>query len=281
MQIKTVSKIEYFDEEEDVYDLTVEDDHTYVANETMSHNSCAVNHMAYTMASAGFRVCIVSLEMSRNELMQRRLAYLTGMTLTELKHLKFSSNRVEEYLSKFEDYQTRIKELGGCEDWKCEGNDLNVEELLYSLKPFDYDVIFIDYIGLLKGVGGDNQWQKLGEAARFCKIFAEENKMNVIACAQLSKEGEIRYSQAMLEHASNSFTWVYGKKEMESGVIEVEQKKGRMSERFNFYLRVNFATMSMVDLEGYDKEQFLSSQKATSQPQAFKSSRTGFFKSGS
>ena len=130
------------------------------------------------------------------------------------------------------------------------------------MKPFNYDVIIIDYLGLLKGVDGDDQWRKLSEAARFCKMFAADNNIQIIALAQVDKEGEVRYSKGMLEHANNSFSWVCGKKERERGIIEVEQKKARMAEPFPFYLRMDFATMSIRDLSDHEKEE-LDAQKSS------------------
>lgn len=283
-QIKTVTKIEYFEDEVDVFDLHVEEDHTYVVNELMSHNSLTALSMVRAQALAGFKVCLVSLEMNEFELMERRFSSVTGTTLSQLKNNKLTLQEKEQAINKFKQYASKVKEAGGVEDYKCKMNNLTIEELLLGLKPFNYDVILIDYLGLLKGVGGDNQWQKLSEAARFCKIFAEENNMNVIALAQLDKEGEIRYSRGILEHANNSFSWVFGKKELETGIVEVEQKKARMSQRFNFYLKMDTSTMTCSDLDDRERTEHLQrEEKPTQQGRGnntngnFTAKKTSFF----
>ena len=248
-----------------------------VLSTTGGGKSLMCMYMMYHMASAGHKVCLVSLEMNEEELQDRRVCFLTGITLNEYKKQNFTEQQIQYIHSKVKEYQDHLVKVGGREDYKCRGNDITIEELLYSLKPFGYDVIIIDYLGLLKGVGGDDQWRKLSEAARFCKIFAEEHKMNVIACAQLSKEGEIRYSKGILEHANNSFSWIYGKKEMETKIIEVEQYKGRMSDRFNFYLKLDLPTMSVRDLDSNEADLHRNSMSSQSKTKQFSSTGKNFF----
>lgn len=254
---------------------------TIVAATTGGGKSLIALSMAKAQAEAGFSTCIVSLEMNEFELMERRFSSVTGISLTQLKDSStLTTQEKERAVQKFKEYRSRVEKSGGKEDYKCKMNNLTIEELLYGLKPFAYDVIIIDYLGLLKGVDGDDQWRKLSEAARFCKIFAEDNSMNIIALAQLSKEGEIRYSKGILEHANNSFSWVFGKKELETNIVEIEQKKARMSQRFNFYLKMDFSTMTVSDLDSHSKEAYLQSlgqDNSSSAERKFTTKKTSFF----
>lgn len=259
---------------------------TLVAATTGGGKSLIALHMARAQALAGFKVCLVSLEMDEFELLERRFSAISNITLTELKNPEnLTIQRKEQAKQDFINYKNKIVQVGGTEDYKCRMNNLTIDELLYGLKPFNYDVIIIDYLGLLKGVDGDDQWRKLSEAARFCKMFAADNNMQIIALAQVDKEGEVRYSKGMLEHANNSFSWVCGKKERErGGIVEVEQKKARMAEPFSFYLRLNFATMSVSDLSDAEKDALANSKDASnnskqgSQKQ-FTLQRSSFFNS--
>jgi replicative DNA helicase len=252
---------------------------TLLAATTGGGKSLTALHMAKAQAEAGFRVCIVSLEMDEFELMERRFSSVTNLSLTRLKNIdSITLQEREAARQAFASYRNKIKAAGGTEDYKCKMNNLTIEELLYGLKPFNYDVIIIDYLGLLKGVDGDDQWRKLSEAARFCKMFAADNSIQIIALAQLDKEGEVRYSKGMLEHANNSFSWVCGRKEKERGIIEVEQKKARMAEAFPFYLRLNFNNMTVSSLTQEEQRQHMES---VSDPKAgakkYESKRTTFF----
>lgn len=252
---------------------------TIIAGPTGGGKSLMALSMARAQALAGCKVCLVSLEMNEFELMERRFSSVTGIPLSCLKESSTLTLQEKELAIKaFQNYRDQLVNVGGSEDYKCKMNNLNIEELLYGLKPFAYDVIIIDYLGLLKGIDGDDQWRKLSEAARFGKIFAEDNNMNVIALAQLSKEGEIRYSKGILEHANNSFSWMFGKKELETGIIEVEQKKARMSQRFNFYLKMDFSRMQVSDLDHHDKEQYLQNKDQQTQQSRGSSPTGGNFK---
>lgn len=257
---------------------------TLVMAQTGAGKSLAALSMARAQAEAGFKVCLVSLEMNEFELTERRFSSVTGIPLAQLKDATaLTVQERDKAVSTFKAYRERISKAGGREDYKCRSNNLTAEELLYGLKPFAYDVIIIDYLGLLKGVDGDDQWRKLSEAARFCKIFAEDNEMNIIALAQLSKDNEIRYSKGVLEHANNSFSWLFGKKEAETHIVEVEQKKARMSQRFNFYMKLDFATMTMRDLDPAARElhiQQQSQEQARGEgftKKAYGSKKTSFF----
>jgi hypothetical protein len=280
MEIKTVVKVEYMDEEIDVYDLHVEEDHTYVVNETMSHNSLMALTMVKHMALSGFKTCLVSLEMNEYELLERRVSSVSDVPITLLRQPEnLSEQEKETVVKKFEQHQAAVLAAKGAEDYKCRLNDLTIEELLYGLKPYGYDVIVVDYLGLLKGVDGDDQWRRLSEAARFCKVFAEENNINVVALAQLSKDGEIRYSRGILEHANNSFSWVTDKRTKETGIIEVEQKKNRTGETTNFFLDVDFTCMTMRDLSDNSKrEKFLGGSKQEEEGSNFSTKKKKFFK---
>jgi replicative DNA helicase len=253
---------------------------TLVAASTGGGKSLTALHMAKTQAEAGLRVCLVSLEMDDFELMERRFSSVTGLTLTSLKNiLNLTKREKERARETFLKYQDRLLEVGGCEDYKCKMNNLTIEELLYGLKPFNYDVIIIDYLGLLKGFGGEDQWRKMSEAARFCKVFAADNNIQVIALAQVDKEGELRYSKGMLEHANNAFSWVMTKKGRESGIVEIEQKKARMAEAFPFYIKMNFSTMTISEVSDDEGKQHLYAKEGENKGDAkYVSRRTSFFK---
>lgn len=252
---------------------------TIIAATTGGGKSLMALTMVGHMAQLGFKTCIVSLEMNEIELLERRFCSVSDIPVQALRTQKdLTIQDKERAMTKYKEYQDRIIKAKGKEDYKCRLNNLSIEELLYGLKPFGYDVIVIDYLGLLKGVDGDDQWRRLSEAARFCKIFAEENNINIIALAQLSKDGEIRYSRGILEHANNSFSWVCDKRAMEAGVIEVEQKKNRTGPPTNFFLEVDFACMRVKDLGGGKRDRYLEKAAAKSEgDQRFSSKKKSFF----
>jgi len=236
-----------------VYDLDVPGPRSYLVNGVMSHNSAMSLQLAYNMAMWGAKVCIVALEMSAEEMLTRRIASLTKVPMTKLinpSSLTFKEKKLIK--EKYKEYKNTLRRKGAVETYMVPDEDMTIEEVLFSLKPHCYDVIMIDYLGLLKGVDGDDQWRQLSNAARFAKRFATPNDCQIIVCAQLSDEGAIRYSRAIKEHSSNMWSWAYSSSARETHIIEVIQQKSRNQSGHSFKLVEDFSTMSFEDYEGGD-----------------------------
>lgn len=202
------------------------------------------------MAEWGARCCIVPLEMTDKETLTRRLANLSGISMSKFLKPQERLNELEKkkIIKRYKEYVSGLKRRKFVESYFAPEEDMTIEEILFTLKPYAYDVIFIDYIGLLKGVDGDDQWRQLSNAARFAKRWAAMNGVQVILAAQLSDEGIVRYSKAIKEHASNMWTWIYNDAARESHIITVEQQKARSQRQFPFQLFEDFETMTMRDL---------------------------------
>lgn len=220
-----------------------------LAGATSAGKSTIAQQLSRNMAEQGYRVCYIPLEMDEDEMTQRRLANLTDTPLHKITAPKKFLNKEDEkrIWTRYRKYVNALTKIGAVETYFPPPEDMTIEELLMLMKPYGYDVIIIDYIGLLKGVGGDAAWQKLGDAARFGKIFAKNNDTRLILCAQLSDEGQIRYSKAVREHANIMWAWTRNE-DVDDNIVYVDQQKCRMGKRFKFPLFVNFETMTVRDL---------------------------------
>ena len=104
---------------------------------------------------------------------------------------KLTDREKAKVKKKWKAFEKECKRLGGrFTIWDPE-EDLSMEDVLNIAKPYNDDVVIIDYIGLLSGVDGDDAWQALGRVARYAKIWAKTNKKVVILAAQLSDDGQI------------------------------------------------------------------------------------------
>lgn len=250
---------------------------TMLAATTGGGKSAMALQMAKNMALWGAKVCSVPLEMNRAEVMMRRMANISRVNLSELIKLAIEPDsmalrekrRIDVAMA---DYSKTLKAKGAVETYFHPPADMTMEEVLFSLQPYGYSVIIIDYVGLLKGVDGDDQWQKLGAAARFAKVFAENTGTNVVICAQLSAEGFVRYSRAMVEHANNAWTWVYDEQAAQSHILNIDQAKARNQRKFRFPLVEDFSTMTIRDLTE-DEVSALGSQDVESNQQPTQQNR--------
>jgi hypothetical protein len=115
---------------------------------------------------------------------------------------------------------------------------------------------------LLKGVDGDDAWQKLGAVARYCKVYAESKNIIVVLLCQVSDDGKIRYAQAIKEHANYAWIFVSTKTTRENEILNIEQLKARNGRMFDFSLRARLDVMRITDLE--PGEDSIASKNSTS-----------------
>ena len=264
----TVTCIEHLDKDEDMYDISVEDDHSYLlGNGIMSHNSVLVSQIALHQARQGQKVALVSLEMNRRECMRRMLSNLTAIPLSQINRIH-DMDAVNKRLlvDAYKDYNSRVHKNGGRLTLFNPDEDVSIEDILTFLRPRGYDNIFIDYMGLLKGMDGEDQWRKLGSAARMGKRYTAGDQSVVTLLAQLSEEGLLRYSRTMQEHASLMWSFTRSKQEA-SDILTVKQPKARNLKAFDFYLQCQYHIMRLVDID-MSKIQTLGKQKNIHGPNA-------------
>lgn len=201
--------------------------------------------MAMKQAALGYKVIFVPLEMSKKEMGQRVMANLTKTDLMDV--IQASTNLSEERRRKMkrrvERWEAHVKSKGGRLTIFKPPVDMTIEEVYASLSAYKADVVYVDYISLLKDTDGDDMWRKLGAIARYAKINAEvENRVNVLLC-QVDDGGKIRYARAISEHSSNSWIWTANDETKETGITPVDQPKSRMSLKFKFNLKIVYKFM--------------------------------------
>jgi replicative DNA helicase len=224
--------------------------------------SVMCGQLAEQMAEQGSRVCLVTLEMSDIENQQRLLARQCDMSMKEILIAKTLPNKTKKRIkARFFEFHDKVRRNGGLLSYFIPDEDLSMEELLLTLKPYEYDAIIIDYIGLLKGVDGDDQWRALGKATRFAKRFAVSTQTAVIAAVQMNEENKIKYSRTMAEHANLAWTWVWNETIRESGIIAIEQPKSRNQASFLFYLKHDFEKMRFISLTPKEERNLIDEQR--------------------
>lgn len=197
-------------------------------------------------------VCLVPLEMTRDEMMSRITANLAKIPVGKVIQRKLTSNERSKAGKAWGRFIADRKKAGTRFTVYDPDEDQTIEEILMVLRPYGYKVIIIDYISLLKGVDGDDSWQALGRVARYAKIFAKNNNCVVVLMAQVNEDGKIRYSQAIKEHSNLAWVWVSNAETKENGIININQIKARMQDPFPFSLGTDLSTMSVFDVEQSD-----------------------------
>ena len=192
---------------------------------------------------------LAPLEMDAASMSMRLASNVSGIDLTKIIQKKLTENEQKKVRTGFDSWEKQLEEQDSEYAIVDVQEDMTIEEILYGLEPHKFKVILIDYISLLKGVDGDDQWKQLGEVARFAYVWAKRNDALVILLAQLSEEGMLRYSKTVGEHAGNLWKFVVTQETKKEGIIKIEQGKARNQDPFPFTLGIDYATMRVFDLD--------------------------------
>jgi replicative DNA helicase len=217
--------------------------------------------LAKNFASQGYKVVLVPLEMSKKEMTTRLMASVCGVDFSDLWLQRLATGDRDRIRKKFRKWLKKVKQAGGRLTIYKPEQDETIEEVFAATAAYEADINIIDYIGLLKGVDGDDQVRALGQVARYGKINAENTGRANIMLSQLTDDGKIKYSRAIAEHSSLAWTWMATPESKETGVTRIEQPKSRNSMAFPFYVKIDYAKMQIhsMDMSAADEDSSLGS----------------------
>jgi len=205
--------------------------------------------LAVNMAEMGYRVLLVPLEMSKKEMTARILANICRVDSLKIFGKKLSAEGKDKVMARYKRWVKKTKAKGGRYTIYKPDSDVTITEAYAAISSYDVDVVIIDYISLLAGTDGDDQWKQLGAVARVGKINAELNHRVNILLSQVDDGGKIRYSQTVKEHASNAWVFVADKDSKEQGILKVEQIKSRNQVGYPFTVKIDYAHSTVSDVD--------------------------------
>jgi len=179
-----------------VYDLTIPETHNFVANDICVHNTAMSLNVAYNVAARyKLPVAVFSLEMSKEQLVQRLLASEAGIESNRLRAGRISQNE-------WEPLSRAIGTLSELPIFIDDTANLTVTEMRSKARRLQAErggamgLILLDYLQLMEGSGGssreDSRTQELSRITRSLKGLARELNVPVIALSQLSRGVEAR-----------------------------------------------------------------------------------------
>ena len=153
----------------------------------MGKTSFALNIATNVAKQTKKAVCIFSLEMSADQLVNRVLA---SEALVNSYALRTGELSPEDW----EHLAVAAGELAGCDILIDDTSGMTVTAMKAKLRRVqNLGMVVIDYLGLMQGDGHkDNRVQEVSEISRSLKIMAQELMVPVICCAQLSRGPESR-----------------------------------------------------------------------------------------
>lgn len=178
--------------EQQVYDLTVPEGSNFIAQDICAHNTSFVLSLAYNIALRNQRtVGIFSLEMSRDQLVQRLLAMDSRIDTHRLRTGHVGETELQTVMSS-------MARLAAVPIYIEDTPGLTIMEVRSKARRLQsqngVDIIIIDYLQLMAGKRSENRVQEVSEISRGLKALARELNVPVIALSQLSRAVEGRQS---------------------------------------------------------------------------------------
>jgi len=202
--------------------------------------------MAMNQYMMGYNVCYVSYEMDAVEMRDRALSNIARIDHSDINLKQLTPKKIETINKKFKDF-IMCGKTNRLTLW-CPERELNIPEIALEIKAYNYDIIYIDYLQLLKPYPNKQLWESLGDHARAAKLGANNlNSALVVLCQYDDKEQKLKYSKAITANSHFVWAWDNSAKEQESGIVEIKQLKARNAPTFPFYLQRDFKTMSFRD----------------------------------
>jgi replicative DNA helicase len=170
------------------YDLSIDGSHNFVADDIIVHNSSLALGIAVNAALQQEPVAIFSLEMSKEEIVQRILSSVGRVDSMKLRSGQLGPlwQRVVDAAGKM--YQAPIyiddSPVVTVTDIRAKSRRLKRKKGL--------SLVVIDYLQLMESSSRENRQQEISEITRNLKNLARELEVPVIAVSQLNRSLETR-----------------------------------------------------------------------------------------
>ncbi len=181
-----------------VYDLTIPDGSNFIAQDVFVHNSSLALSIAHAAAKHHQRkIGIFSLEMSKDQLIQRLLAVESGVNQQRLR-----TGWIEDH--EWELILAAIGPINAMDIWIDDTASISTIQLRSKARRWalehGIDLIIVDYLQLMQsslseGQRQKNREQEVSDIAKALKGLARELNIPVLALAQLSRAVESRASK--------------------------------------------------------------------------------------
>jgi replicative DNA helicase len=171
------------------------------ARPAMGKTAFALNAIWHAAAVEELPVAIFSLEMSKEQLVQRLISQTTRIPTQDLR----SGNvRAEDWPK----LVRGVAEVSGAPIWIDDTAGINLMEMRAKVRRLasrlnaqdekPLSLVVVDYLQLMIGNNRDNRQQEIAEISRGLKVLARDLDVPVLAIAQLSRAVEQRHDKRPL-----------------------------------------------------------------------------------
>lgn len=135
---------------------------------------------------SGHYPCIYfNMEMAEQDIYERLVSIQSGETMDTLERYKYitdkkTKNRIDEAMKEIGD-KKRITMITGGKSIQA------IQATINKLDPKEHTIVFIDHIGLITGVRGSSQYEKITELSKTLRNISTTHNITIIALSQVSR----------------------------------------------------------------------------------------------
>lgn len=162
-------------------------DFIVMAGATGMGKTCVMLNFATSMAKQGLNILLFSLEMNKEQLLNRIISAETGIFANKFRNNNFTEQEETQYFGYM--YSDAFDKLNiqTCTEYK-----ITVDRIRNIALSAKCDVIFIDYLGLISSTNKQSSYERVSEISRELKLLAMELDKPIICLHQLSRAADAR-----------------------------------------------------------------------------------------
>lgn len=172
----------YYPQLDEVIGSFLGGDFIILAGATSMGKTCFALNLILNMTEKDKKVLLFSLEMNLKQLQNRIIANKIGIDSEKFRKFNLTNHEQKIY-----------SEYAMGEEFKkipldvCTLYDITVPQIREIIQQSDADIIFIDYLGLIKSTENGNSYEKVSAVSRELKLLANEVNKPIVALHQLNR----------------------------------------------------------------------------------------------
>lgn len=181
-----------------------------IAGATGMGKTCMMLNIAAQMAKSGKKILIFSLEMNKEQLLNRIVSAEVGVSAANFRNGELT--RTDQ--GKYWDF-IYSDEFNNMNIQICTKYNITTAEIRNTVIDSSADIVFIDYLGLISGGSKQSSYERVSEISRELKLLAMESNKPFIVLHQLNRaNAERKDKRPMLSDLRDS-----GKIEQDADII--------------------------------------------------------------
>ena len=197
-----------------------------IAAATGMGKTCMMLNIALSMAKQGKKILIFSLEMNKEQLLNRIISAETGINSGKYRNTSFTDEEAQKYFGYM--YSENFNKLN---IQVCTEYNISTSRIRSIVLGSNADIVFIDYLGLISGGNKTNSYERVSEISRELKLLAMESDKPFVVLHQLNRaNAERRDKRPILSDLRDS-----GKIEQDADIIGFVFRPAYYSDAINAF----------------------------------------------